>query len=57
MTFPVDRPEDYDPDSVFDESENAWTSTLAELTTTGGEKFKSPIVVISDRDKIFFGGL
>ena len=57
MTWPDSRPVAYDADYVFDESANDWTATLSDLTTTGGEKYKPYLVVVSEQRKIYFGGL
>ena len=55
MGFPEDRPNGYDPDKVFDESANDWAAITA-LTTSGGEKLKNYLVVVSEDNKIYFGG-
>ena len=57
MAFPEDRPGGYDPDQVFDESANDWTSTLSDLESSGGEKYKPQLVTLSDQGKIYFGAL
>ena len=51
----ADRFPDYDPDQVFDESENDWTSTPSDLTTLGGGRYGKHIIAISGQAKIFFG--
>ncbi len=57
MAYPEDRPGTYDEDKVFDESANDWTATLSDLTTTGGEKYKPYLIVVSDQGKIYFRSL
>ncbi len=57
MAFPEDRPGGYDPDQVFDESANDWTSTLSDLESPGGERYKPQLVTLSDQGKIYFGAL
>ena len=57
MTFPSTRPVGYDPDKVFDESVNDWTATLSDLNTTGGEKYRTQLVVISDQGNLYYGSL
>ena len=57
MPFPEDRPVTYDPDAVFDESVNDWTTDLSDLNTTGGEKYKPQLVVLSDQGQLYFGAL
>ena len=58
--FPAERLDDYDPDQIFDESENDWTAidsgdVLA--SGLGGGRYGQQIVVVSDQAKIYFGGL
>ena len=57
MAFPDDRPVAYDPDAVFDESANDWTTDLSDLDTSGGEKYKQTLIVMSDQGIIYFGAL
>ena len=55
MAFPDDRPVGYDADAVFDESENDWADNLYDLETTGGERIKNQLVVLSDQGRLYFG--
>ena len=55
MAFPESRPVGYDADAVFDESANDWTTDLSDLGTSGGEKYKETLVVLSDQGNIYFG--
>lgn len=54
MAFPEDRPGGYNPDQVFDESENDWTSDLSDLESRGGERYNQQLVVLSEQGKIYF---
>ena len=56
MAFPETRPVGYNENAVFDESLNDWTTDLSDLTTGGGERIKSFLVVVSEDNKIYFGG-
>jgi len=56
LAFPEDRPIGYDPDAVFDESANDWTTDLSDLGTSSGEKHKTQLVVLSEEGKLYFGG-
>ena len=55
MAYPESRPVVYDPDAVFDESANDWTTDLSDLATSGGEKYKEALIVLSDQGKLYFG--
>ena len=57
MAYPESRPVAYDPDAVFDESANDWTTDLSDLGTTGGESIKNQLVVLSDQGNLYFGAL
>ena len=56
MAWPDSRPVGYTETDVFDEKANDWTSTLTDLETSGGEKYKPQLVLVSDQAKIYFSG-
>lgn len=53
IDWPQDRPATYDPDEVWDETNDQWSSDEA-LLKAGGGRLKNQIVVVGHK-KIYFG--
>ena len=49
--WPLDRPETYNADEVWDEGTESWVAVDAQ----GGSRYQVQIVVISDQGVIYFG--
>ena len=50
-----DRPDDYDPDKFWKEKTKTWVDSG--ITTAGGGRHKSYLVVVSDQNEIYIGGI
>lgn len=59
MTFPENRPEDYDADQLWDEDTAAWydkdTAIGSARQSQAGGRYDEKLVVVSDAGKIYFG--
>jgi hypothetical protein len=50
------RRAEYDPDKFWDEETKTWVDTKS-IATAGGGRHNTYLVVVSDQDKIYIGGL
>ena len=55
LDWPEPRPENYDPDKIFDYNLDSWVDI--NTLPAGGGRYKNQVIVMSDQGKIYFGGI